>query len=97
MGLFKKIFGTNEKGIDLAEQELLEIGVCPNCWGKQEYAGEYQEYTASHPNPDNQSKKAFVQQFVEKNITGIKLKKDGDVLLCSKCDGKHKIVSSKAN
>ncbi len=98
MGLFEKLFG-KEKA--LKEEELIEAGACPNCWGKQEYDDQFVEYvedqTKSNINNDKTKRKAFVQQFVETNLTGIRLKKDGDQLACPSCAGKFKKVSSKAS
>ncbi|MDB4438755.1 hypothetical protein N9176_00745 [bacterium] len=101
MGIFSWLFGNKKGKIDLSDQDLIEAGACPNCWGKQEYNNEYIEYfedkTKANINKDKKNQKAFVQQFVETNITGIRLKKDGDMLICPKCNRKHKILSSKAN
>ena len=97
MSLFKKIFGNTNS---LSENELMEAGVCPNCWGQQEYDGKFVEFvndqTKSNINHDKTHKKAFVQQFIETEVTGIRLKKEGDYLQCMKCELKHKYVSSKA-
>ena len=67
----------------------------------QEYENEYNAFsndqTKANINHDKQHQKAFVQQFVETNVTGIRLKREGDQLICQKCKRKHKFVSSKAN
>jgi len=101
MGFFSRLFGKKKGKIDLSDEDLIDAGACPNCWGKQEYDNEYIEYfedkTKANINKDRKNQKAFVQQFVETNITGIRLKKDGDFLSCSKCTKKFKYVSSKAN
>ncbi len=82
------------------DKELIGEGVCPNCWGEQDYDGKYiafmQDQTKSNINHDAAHKKAFVQQFIETGITGIRLKKDGDQLVCPSCAGKYKFVISKA-
>lgn len=101
MGLFKKIFGGKKESIDLNKEELIAAGACPNCWGLQEYENEYKAFskdsTKANINHDKQHQKAFVQQFVETNVTGIRLKRKGDQLICLKCNRKHKYVPSKAN
>lgn len=101
MGFFQKLFGKKEAELKLKEADFLEAGACPNCWGTQMYEGKYKEYlkdsTKSNINNDLQHQKAFVAQFVETNITGIRLKKDGDYLSCPKCQGKYKFKSSQAN
>lgn len=100
-GFLKNLFGAKDQSINLREQELIEAGACPNCWGKQEYEGAYVEYvkdqTKSNINHDKLNQKTFVQQFVETNITGIRLKREGDQLTCPTCHTKYKHVSSKAN
>jgi len=100
MGFFEKLFGSKEK-IDLSEEELVDAGACPNCWGHQEYQDKFFDYvedqTKSNINHDKYNKKAFVQQFIETNITGIRLKKEGELLVCPSCKSSHKYVSSKAN
>jgi len=100
MGFFEKLFGSKEK-IDLSEEELIDAGACPNCWGHQEYQDKFIDYiedqTKSNINHDKSSKKAFIQQFVETNITGIRLKKEGELLVCPSCKSGHKYVPSKAN
>ena len=101
MSFFKKLFGGKKGSIDLNKEELIEAGACPNCWGMQEYEDEYKTFrkdaTKANINHDKQHQKAFVQQFVETNITGIRLKREGDQLICLKCNRKHKHVSAKAN
>ncbi len=101
MGLIEKLFGGKKPKIELSEKEVIEAGACPNCWGKQEYEGQYIEYlqdqTKSNINNDKSNQKAFVTQFVETHLTGIRLKKDGDKLVCPTCTFKTKHVSSKAS
>lgn len=100
MGLFSKLFGNNEKA-NLTEEELLSSGTCPNCWGRQEYQDQFKEFvndpTKANISHSPDQKKAFVQQFVETNITGIRLKSEGEYLSCPSCKGKYKYVSEKAN
>lgn len=100
MGLFEKLFGTKDK-VKVEDETLVEAGVCPNCWGHQEYNEKFIEYTKdptkANINQDKFNKKAFVAQFVETHVTGIRLKKDGDQLVCPSCKGKYKTVSSKLN
>ena len=100
MGIFEKIFGSKTK-MDLSEEELVDASACPNCWGHQEYQNKFIDFvedkTKSNINHDKLNKKSFVQQFVETNITGIRLKKEGDLMICPSCKSSHKIVPSKAN
>ena len=101
MGIFSRFFGWKRPQIDLTKTEFVQAGACPNCWGYQEYdekfVEHYRDYTKSNINNNKQNQKAFVQQFVETYVTGIRLKKDGDKLACPTCKAKFKNVSSKLN
>lgn len=104
MELFSKIselFGKKKISIFVSNEEIIEAGACPNCWGRNEYDRHYKEYVydqkKSNINHDRQGKKAFIQQFVEDHITGIRLKKNGNQLSCPTCKNKYKYVSSNAN
>lgn len=39
MGFFENLFGIFKRKeiIDLSQEELIDAGACPNCWGHQEY------------------------------------------------------------
>jgi hypothetical protein len=105
MGLFEKLFGrlTGKKTTEneVTDQELIEAGACPNCWGRQEYDNQFFEFvedqTKANINKDKSHQKAFVQQFIEDNITGIRLKREGDQVVCHACNGKYKHISSKTS
>jgi len=100
MGFLKRLFGWEKsKRIDLNEQELIDIGACPNCWGIQEYDGKYRNFgndrTKANINNDKFHQKAFVAQFVETHVTGIRLERDGSHLTCPSCRGKFKEKSKR--
>lgn len=85
MGFFEKLFG--KASVDAAD--LVEAGACPNCWGKQDYDGKFVQFvedaTKDNTNQHAQNKKAFIQQFVETNVSGIKLKREGAKQRCPVC------------
>ena len=62
-------------------------GFCPNCWGRQEYGGQFLEAVKNHglnvndKNPDV----GWVQDYVNKHLSGIALKQEDDKLVCQKC------------
>ncbi len=92
MGLMDKImglFGSKKNSEIFSDEELIEAGVCPNCWGKQQYDDKYHEIlkdsTKSNINHEKSGQKAFIQQFVETNVTGIRLKSEGDQSVCPAC------------
>jgi uncharacterized protein YbaR (Trm112 family) len=101
MSFLSRLFGKKDQVSTIDDQALIEAGVCPNCWGKTEYADEYvtfvKDITKSNISGDKSGQKAFIQQFVETHVTGIHLKREGDLLSCPKCKGKYKYVTSKTN
>ncbi len=77
MGLFdkkKKVLPTPE-------------GVCPNCWGRQEYGGKAIDLMEDKQIDVNNSasRHAFIQDFVVNHVSGIQLKKHGQGYLCPTC------------
>ena len=92
MGLFS-FFKKKSDKIEITEEGLIEVGVCPNCWGYSEYGGEFIEYVEDHQrdikDKDSTAQKAFIQKFVEDRITGIRLAKYGKNSVCPVC-GKNK-------
>lgn len=101
MNFFSRLFGKKKPKPTVDEATLIEANTCPNCWGRMEYDDQFVEFTKdqtkSNINHDKTQQKAFVQQFVETHVTGIRLKRDGENLHCPKCKGKYKYSSSKAN
>lgn len=68
-------------------------GLCPNCWGEQEYDKQIREmYTDKQIDVNNHSVNyAFIQKFVVNRIQGIQLKKEIHGFECPTC----KVVRSK--
>jgi len=60
---------------------------CPNCWGKQEYGGQFYEAVKNeNVNIDNVSdKKGWVLDYADKYLSDIQLQKQDDQLICSVC------------
>lgn len=65
-------------------------GVCPLCWGHQEYDHKIRQLFKDKQLDVNNHKKRYmiVQQFVKENIDGIKLKK-GKTIECPTCGNEH--------
>lgn len=76
MSIIKRVFRLKDSDNTLSNNQSAS---CPNCWGKQEYADQTREYLKM-----NKKKKAFVTQFLETYITGIKPYKNS-VKHCPKC------------
>ncbi len=79
-----------------ADNALIEEGVCPNCWGYQEYEGKIKDAARDRQidinNHNSTATRAFIQDFVVNQMDGIRLQKDGDVFTCPACKGKYKTV-----
>ena len=65
-------------------------GLCPNCWGKQEYDGKIRELYEDKQIDVNNHKAnyAFIQEFVVTHIDGIRLIKGNNSLECPTCHSK---------
>ena len=91
MSILRKLFGKENR---LKSEEIVEAGACPNCWGTQEYDNKFIEFiedqTKSNINLDHSKRKAFIQQFVEDRVSGIKLKNEGTHHVCPVCKKKFK-------
>jgi hypothetical protein len=62
-------------------------GLCPNCWGRQEYSGQFYK-AAKNENVDVNAAsehRGWVQEYADKHLSDIKLVKEDDVLVCKVC------------
>jgi hypothetical protein len=76
----KKYFTAKLEG---RETKSSPEGVCPNCWGKQEWDGEfYKKIRAKNITPESNTYTSFVHQVAEK-LDKITLKED--TYLCETC------------
>jgi hypothetical protein len=60
---------------------------CPNCWGKQEYGGQFYE-AIKNADVDIHQKNpqiGWIQEYADKHLSGIKLQQKEDVYVCPKC------------
>lgn len=75
------------------------VGVCPNCWGRQEYEGKYiamaKDRQIDINNHDSTATKAFIQEFVTTHLDGIRLVKDGNTFVCPSCKMGYKSIHPK--
>lgn len=80
-----------------SKEELLSRDICPDCWEQMTYYNEYMTYVEDRTKTDihgpvsDSSNKAFIEDFVQDNITGIKLKNDHHRKYCPTC--KHNFMS----
>jgi len=68
-------------------KDVTPKGLCPNCWGKQEYDNKirklYKDKQIDVNN--NEANYAFVQDFVVTRLNGIKLVKGNSGFKCPTC------------
>lgn len=67
-------------------------GYCPNCWGRQSYSGQFYDAVKMEGITTNNidSKKGWVQSYVEKNLSGIQLAESDAQLVCNNCKVHYK-------
>ena len=64
-------------------------GLCPNCWGREEYGGHFYE-RVKQENLNVHSKESnvgWINAYANKHLAGIVLKRlgNGETLFCEKC------------
>ena len=66
-------------------------GLCPNCWGKQEYDNVIRELYRDKQIDVNNHKAnyAFVQEFIVNRVNGIRLIKGSNSSECPTCKVKY--------
>lgn len=70
------------------ETKTAPEGLCPNCWGRQEYEGKfYEALKNNHVDIHNLNEnKGWIEKYFDENLSQIKLvKNEKDELTCSKC------------
>ena len=62
-------------------------GLCPNCWGQQEYGGKFFEAVRNYDVDINAKnpQTGWVKEYADKHLTRITLKKQADQLVCESC------------
>lgn len=66
-------------------------GYCPNCWGRQEYQGEFFE-AVKREGIDTQNlteKKGWIQAYAEQHLSGIELSNSELNNTCASCGMKY--------
>lgn len=69
-------------------------GFCPNCWGKQEYGGQFYEAVKNHKTDVNSKNPnvGWVQDYADKHLSDIQLQKDTEGYICQKCKVTYRSV-----
>lgn len=76
------------QGKDKENLNRVPEGICPNCWGNQEYGNVIRKlYEDKQVDVNNHSAHhAFIREFVMNHISGIVLKKGNNGLECPSCE-----------
>jgi len=76
---------------DQDDQEIVEAGLCPNCWGKQEYDGKFMKAIKDKQVDINNgdATNAFIQDFVKTYLEPIKLQNRDIYSQCPACKVKY--------
>ncbi len=84
MSIGKSIFEYLKNG---KREDLAPKGICPNCWGNQEYGGQFYEAIKNHGLDVNSKDPeiGWIQDYAEKHLSGIKLEDHGDEYVCTSC------------
>lgn len=62
-------------------------GLCPNCWGTQEYEGKFYHAIKNQKVDVNSSSEflGWVQDYANKHLLGIQIKTQAEEKACEKC------------
>ena len=76
------------------KKSIAPQGICPNCWGREEYGGHFYERLKNHGVDINSSDPdiGWINDYAEKHLRGIKLHEEEGALVCSKCKYSFKQV-----
>lgn len=74
------------------EKDSAPKEICPNCWGRQEYGGNfYQAIKVKGFNIDKiDDQRGWVQDYTDKYLTPIKLTSLGDYTVCPRCSTEYR-------
>jgi len=83
---------TGQKDLSLAD---VPKGVCPNCWGRNEYGGAFYDAIKNEGIDINslESHVGWVQDYADKHLSGITLKTENNENVCTSCKLKYKKLS----
>lgn len=95
MSLFNQLKSFLQGSKAETEGTKIEVpdGICPNCWGREEYGGHFYESVKNEGVDINNinSKKGWIDAYATERLGGIQLKKNTDnVLACPTCKVTYK-------
>lgn len=79
-----------KKGQD--EKEGAPEGLCPNCWGRQEYGGKFFIAIKQYGQNANikEGERGWIQDWNDKHLLDISLVKNQGYNMCSHCKTRYK-------
>lgn len=88
MNLFESLISTLGNKSENKHPE----GLCPNCWGQQEYSGKFYEAVKNHESVINNvnSDMGWIRDYVRKNLSSIQLERNEGDYICPNCKLKYK-------
>ena len=74
------------------DKEEAPDGLCPNCWGRQEYGGNFYEAVKNHGLDVNTKypEVGWIKDYAETHLKGIKLEQKDDSIGCPSCKISYK-------
>lgn len=86
MNLLNVLIDFLKKEASFPEKNVPE-GLCPNCWGRQEYGGKFYEAVRNYKTDINSTdpKVGWIQEYANKHLLNIQLQKKNDYLVCQNC------------
>ncbi len=78
------------------EDQPTPSGYCPNCWGKQEYGGQFYEAVKNENIDINNvnEKKGWIQTYADQHLGAIQLQAQDDKMVCQKCKVSYSAADS---
>ena len=75
------------------DKEEAPDGLCPNCWGRQEYGGNFYEAVKNHGLDVNTKypEVGWIKDYAETHLKGIKLEQKDDSIGCPSCKISYKL------
>ena len=78
MELLSKLLRAKGNSPNFGNEQVLGVPSCVNCWGRSEYEGQFQQNVLDQCktkiNRGKLCQMSFILKFVERNITGVRMK-----------------------
>jgi hypothetical protein len=87
MSLVNSLLSFLQKTSAETNNNAVPEGFCPNCWGREEYGGQFFEAVKNHRTDINSidPRVGWIQDYADKHLSGIQLKQESDHFVCPKC------------